>query len=96
MKVTNARVIGEIINDEINTLGLRDNFDAQKASYIWSEIVGAEINRLTFKRYVDNGKLHVYLSSAAVKQELAYRRDNLLKHINNAVGREIINDIIIH
>lgn len=68
----------------------------QRACYLWSEVVGPVINRYTFKRYVERGVMHVYLTSAALKNELSFNRSSLVKRINQAVGSEAITSIIFH
>lgn len=68
----------------------------QRACYLWPEIVGPGINRYTFKRYVDNGVLHVYMTSSVLKNELSFNRSALVEQINRAVGEQAITSIIFH
>lgn len=96
MKRTDPLRIDEIIDRTLNDNNINTAFNEQKLCYLWQEVVGATINRYTTRRYVDSGTLHVYLSSAPLKNELQFHRQQLIKALNNAAGVEVINNIIIH
>lgn len=94
MKRTEARNIGQIINDLLQHENLDVALDEHRASALWPEIVGDGINRYTIRRYVNDGVMTVYLSSAALKSELSLVRASIISRINEALGREIIREII--
>ncbi len=96
MKRSEAQSIKEIIDIALNESGMGSTFDEQKLCYLWPEVVGQSINRYTTRRYVDKGILHVYLSSAALKNELQFHRSRLVEELNKAAGRNVISNIIIH
>lgn len=96
MKRTEAMAVGDILRAMIESDGNSATFDRQKLCYLWSEIVGPEINRHTIKRYVDGDALHVYISSGPLKSELAYVSDHLVQALNEATGHKVIKKIIIH
>lgn len=96
MKRTEPKSIGQIIRESIEQAGKTETVAEQRACYLWSEVVGPVINRYTFKRYVERGVMHVYLTSAALKNELSFNRSSLVKRINQAVGSEAITSIIFH
>ncbi|MDE5689875.1 MAG: DUF721 domain-containing protein, partial [Duncaniella sp.] len=43
-----------------------------------------------------DGVLHVYLTSAPLKNELSFNRDRLISAINRVVGAEVISDVQFH
>lgn len=94
MKRTEARNIGQIIDDVLKRENLDVALDEHRASALWPQIVGDGINRYTIKRYVRDGVMTVYLSSAALKSELMLNREGIIKRINEALGRVIIREII--
>lgn len=96
MKRTEPKSVTEIIEESIAGAGLSGEVAQQKACYLWPEIVGPGVNRYTFRRYVDHGVLHVYLTSAVLKQELSYHRSRLIDMINQAVGSRAITSIEFH
>lgn len=96
MKRTEPKSITEIIEESFERAGLTDTVAEQRACYLWPEIVGPGINRRTFKRYVDRGVMHVFITSAALKNELSFNRAALVEQINRAVGCNAITSIVFH
>ncbi len=94
MKRTEARNIGQIISDVLQREHLDVALDEHRASALWPEIVGNGINRYTIRRYVKDGVMTVHLSSASLANELMLNRASIIQRINEALGREIIHEII--
>jgi predicted nucleic acid-binding Zn ribbon protein len=94
MKRTEAKNIGQIINDLLKQENLDVELDEHRASALWPQIVGDGINRYTIRRYVKDGVMTVHLSSASLANELMLNRDSIIQRINEALGREIIREII--
>lgn len=96
MKRTDPQQIGQFVERVLSQAGISDRLDEHRICVLWPEIVGPGINRYTVRRFVDGGKLHVYLTSAALKNELMFNRQSLVKALNDAVGRQVITDVILH
>lgn len=96
MKRRDAQSIKDIIDVALSQSGVSGVIDEQRLCYLWPEIVGPGINRYTTKRYDERGVLHVYLSSAALKNELQFHRSRLVEELNKAVGKNVITNIMIH
>ncbi|MDY6300775.1 MAG: DUF721 domain-containing protein [Bacteroidales bacterium] len=94
MKRTEARNIGQIINDVLRKENLDVALDEHRACALWPQIVGDGINRYTIKRYVKDGVMTVHLSSASLANELMLNRERIIANINKAIGRDIIREII--
>ena len=96
MKKTEPKSFAEIYTEAIERVGLTDTFDQQQASYLWSEIVGQGVNRLTTRRYIVEGVLHVFINSAPLKNELMFHRSSIIRDINNRIGKDALKEIVIH
>lgn len=96
MKRTEAQAVGDILKAMIECDGDSAEFDRQKASFLWSEIAGPTINRLTTRRYVEGSTLHVFISSGPMKGELAYMLPGFIEKINEAIGRQVLKKIALH
>ena len=94
MKRTEAKNIGQIIDDLLKKENLDVALDEHRASALWPQIVGDGINRYTIKRYVKDGVMTVHLSSASLANELMLNRERIIANINKAIGRDIIREII--
>ncbi len=96
MKRTEPKSFAEIFDEGVAASGHADTFAEQQASYVWSEIVGDGVNRMTIRRWVDHGVLHVTLTSAVLKNELSFHRSRIAELINQRIGKNVITSIEIH
>ncbi len=94
MKRTEAKNVGQIINDLLKKENLDVALDEHRASALWPQIVGDGINRYTISRSVRGGAVSYRLSSASLANELMLIRASIIQRINEALGREIIHEII--
>ncbi|MDD2960682.1 MAG: DUF721 domain-containing protein [Muribaculaceae bacterium] len=95
MKKVQAQSVGEIITSYLKEEHLDTKIYEQRIIMHWNDVVGPAVNRYTVNRYIVDGKLIVYLSSAALRNELLMHKSKLIKALNEIVDREIIKDIII-
>ncbi len=96
MKRTEPTLLKEILENAFRQSGEGDTFLRQRAAYLWIEVVGPGVNRYTTRRFIDGDKLHVYLTSASLKNELSYHREAIAKRLNELVGKDVISEIILH
>lgn len=96
MKRTDPMSIRQIIDQVMDHSARKNDMLEHRASYLWPDIVGQGINRLTTRRYVSRGALHVFISSAAVKGELEFQKSAIVTAINKALGQEVLHSLIIH
>ncbi len=96
MKRTEPKSIAEIIDESLRRDGLDTAMAEQRALYMWPEIVGPGVNRYTTRRYVEHGVMHVYLSSAVLKNELSFHRSSLIGQLNRAAGSNVITQLVLH
>lgn len=96
MKRTEPKILNAIIEEALKSASMTDTFREQQACYLWAEVVGPGVNRYTTRRYVERGKLHVYLTSGPLKNELQFMRARIAEQLNRAVGSNVITEIIIH
>lgn len=94
MKRTNAETIGQIIKNYLEAEKLDGKMNELRVAELWADVVGPGVNRYTVNRYVKDGCLYVRLSSAPLRNELMLGRSILVKRLNEAVGHEVIKDII--
>ena len=91
---TEAQSVGEIIEQYLEQEQLTGAVDQQRAVAIWPEVVGPGINRYTVSRDVQGSTLYVKISSSALRNELAMTRTEIIKSINQRLGKEIITEIV--
>ncbi|MCM1029150.1 MAG: DUF721 domain-containing protein [Pseudoflavonifractor sp.] len=96
MKRTEAESIRDIIDRVVAQAGLTETMAAQRACYLWPEVMGPGVNRYTLRRYVEGSTLHVYITSAPLRNELSFMRQAIVRNLNAAAGSDALTDIIFH
>ena len=85
-----TNVLQELIAD----MGIGRKLDETRALEMWTELAGQHINRHTTRTWVRNGRLHVAVSSSVWRHELHLQRSQWLKRLNEALGKEVISEIV--
>ena len=71
-----------------------DNAIAQnQALNVWNEIVGDIVAKNTEPDRVEHGVIIVKVSSPTWRQELYFQKKEIIKKINNKIGKNVIRDI---
>lgn len=96
MKRNDPEKLGDFINKMIKEYGLEEPMASNKACWLWGEVTGQGINGLTTRRMVKDGQLHVWISSAPLKNELLFQREKIMQAINAELGDRPISGIVIH
>ncbi|MCH5221223.1 MAG: DUF721 domain-containing protein [Muribaculaceae bacterium] len=96
MKRAEPLRLDAVIQRMIDATGMRPEYSRQSVVTLWPDVVGKHIADYTGRIYVQNRILHVYIVSAVLKEELGYVRDQLVDKLNEAVGQNVIDSIIIH
>jgi len=86
--------LSEALDAVIKELGIRKSVVSNRARDVWGEAVGDLISANTTLQIVDRDKLIVIVSNDAWRQELSYRKEEIIKKINELIGEEAIKDII--
>ena len=71
-----------------------DNAIAQNnALNMWNEIVGETVAKKTEPDRVEHGVIVVKVSSPTWRQELYFQKKEIIKKLNNKIGKKVIRDI---
>jgi hypothetical protein len=93
---SNDKSIKEVLNDFLS-----DNSRVARGYYtshideVWKSEMGALISGYTQKITFSNGVLKVYLTSSVLKKELSMGKDKIIKNLNKALGRDIVEKVEI-
>jgi len=85
--------LGGLVNVSVDRLGLRQKITEQQALAHWSEIVGPQIAASTVAERVREGILFICCKSSMWSNELSLHKDDIMKRLNAAVGKNTITDI---
>ncbi len=93
MRRQNTETIAAVIRQFLKEQGLEKPFLEHQIIKAWPQLMGPLVQKYTGRIEVRDGKLHVQITSAALRQELFIARHELVKKLNEEVGAEIITDI---
>ena len=96
MKRQNALPIGDMIRRFLREEGLESPLNEYRLIQAWETVLGKAIARYTGQMYIKNQTLYVHLTSPALRQNLQMSRQSLVKRPNEAVGAQVIVDIVFH
>ncbi len=88
------RALGDVLQELIDRLGLREGLENSRAVEAWAEVAGPQINAVTQSVWMDRGKLFVKVTSAAWRQELHLSRRAWKDRVNTHLGTPTIKEII--
>ncbi|HEY4797849.1 MAG TPA: DUF721 domain-containing protein [Bacteroidia bacterium] len=91
---SNEQSLKDAIGQFLKSTQLSGKLAEQKVITGWEKIMGTMISRHTKQISISNKKLYLQLDSAALRQELFYSREKLIKMLNEEAGEEVIQEIV--
>lgn len=91
----NEEKLSETLSSFINQDRIRSGYHQTGINKIWKELMGDMIAGYTSSVKVNGNKLILVITSAPLKHELAYNKEKLIELINEKLGYEYINEIVI-
>jgi len=95
MRRNKTRSISEVIGEYVSEMNIERKLKEVSVVDSWESIVGKVIASKTTSVRFNNGKLHVYLKSSVIRNELLMLRESLRAKLNEKAGEEIVKEIVI-
>jgi len=92
---SNEQTLGQVITDFLRQSGWERKLDEVKIMTEWDKVLGPSLAKYTDEVFIQNGKLHIRLNSSTLRQELSYRKSEIVKDLNEAVGKTVISEIVL-
>lgn len=87
--------LADAMQQFLNQSRLKGDIQAMQIHDVWEEIMGKTVARYTEKLQLFGSKLIITTSVAPLKQELLYQRENIIRRVNEAMGRKVVTEVII-
>lgn len=87
--------IGDALKQFLRKSKLKGNIQALQITDIWEKLMGKTIARYTDKIQIINRTLFITTTVAPLKNELMFQKDKIMQRVNEALGENLINEIII-
>ena len=87
--------ISKVLDKILESKSLRKGIIDVRINELWYEIMGANITHYTDKIILKGNTLLVSLNSAALRVELSYGKEKIIKMMNKELGSETIKKIVL-
>lgn len=94
MSYANEHTLQDLLKRAYHRLEMDDTVCEIEVKDAYYKVVGDLISRLTWSVRFAEGTLTVTVASAALRQELTYRKDSLQAKINDTIGRNAVKKIM--
>lgn len=95
-KYYNEYSLKEVLDSMIIDLDIQNKLNEVNIKKYWSILFGVDVASNTKTIRLNEGVLWVKIESASLKQELSFSKDEVKVLLNNKLGNEIIDEIIIY
>ena len=95
MRNTNEQSLKQVLKDMVESYRLKARLNQSKIRSIWEKLMGQAISKYTREIKLRKSKLYLTIDSASLKQELSFGKDQIAKLINNELGEDCIDEVII-
>ena len=75
---------------------LKGYVQALQIEDVWEKLMGKTISKYTDKIQIHGSTLYITTSVAPLKQELLYQKDTIRQRVNEALGENIIKEVVIN
>ena len=87
--------ISKVLDEILESKSLRKGIIDVRINELWNEIMGANITHYTEKIILKGNTLLVSLNSSALRVELSYGKEKIIKMMNKELGSETIKKIVL-
>lgn len=91
----NEKTIKQAIEELLDTYKLRGKVNEVRLINSWEKIMGRAISNHTREIHIANKTLYIKLDSAPLRHELMFSKDKIVKLINESIGENMIEDVVL-
>jgi hypothetical protein len=95
MRKTNEQPLKEVLKELIDAYRIHDRLCEARILGAWERLMGPTVSRRTREIYISNHVLHLQVSSAPLREELALSRAKILEKLNEVAGCEFLKDLVV-
>ena len=87
--------IGDALKQFLNQSKIKNSIQTFRIEEVWEQVMGKTIARYTDSLKLVNKTLIVTTNVGPLKNELIYQKEKIKLRVNEALGQNVINDIVI-
>ena len=89
------QTIGKVLDEIVQSKALKSGITNARINELWFELMGSHMTSYTEKITLRGNTLFVSLNNAALREELGYGKDKILEMMNEQLGSEILEKIVL-
>ena len=74
---------------------IKGDIQALQIEDVWAEIMGKTVARYTDKLQITGDRLIITTQVAPLRHELIYQKEKIRQRVNEALGKNVIREIIV-
>lgn len=90
---TKSQPLHDVLLAFLRAEGLETPLLEYRIAEAWPEVMGKAVMRYTKQVFVREGKLHVQLTSAPLRQNMLMEHKHIAQKLNDYVGSYVISDV---
>lgn len=94
MRRKKTQAISDVIKEVLKQQNLNKGLLENRAVHYWEKVLGPSVSKVTHRIYIRNGILYVELTSSVLRNELMMWKDKIIINLNEAIGDNIVQDIV--
>lgn len=94
-KNNNLIKLGDAISHIFKQEKLEEKYSIFAIRNDWETIVGKTVAKHTTQINYLNGMLYISIDSAIVRNELMYVKENIVKKVNDYVGKSLVKELVL-
>ena len=87
--------IADAIRQFLDRSRLKGSIQALQIEEAWEQIMGKTIARYTESIKIIDKTLFITTSVAPLKQELIFQKEKIKLRVNEALGQQVINEVVV-
>ena len=87
--------LGDPFKQFVQGSKIKNGIRAAQIEEVWGEIMGITIAKYTDKIYIFDKKLFIETSVGPLKNELGFQKVQIIERVNEKMGENMINEVII-
>ncbi|MBK8492332.1 MAG: DUF721 domain-containing protein [Saprospirales bacterium] len=96
MRRQNDQTLGEVLKEWLENSPIKGKIYQSRINLIWKAQMGATINQYTTEIKLVRRKLYLKIVSAPLRQELSFSREKVRNMINEQLGEEFLEEVVIN
>ncbi len=87
--------LGDAMKQFLNQSRLKGSLQALQIEDVWEKLMGKTIARYTDKISIHGKTLYINTTVAPLKQELNYQKPKIIQRVNEALGENVVSEVVI-